>query len=281
MILGVALSVTAVTLLGALVGNRFGLVAAVGRVGPLVVACVAGSVLVGWGFQARWFQPFGLGTPIIAAIPVSVFLWLLCRFILYERHKERIPFAGTLIDRCGGTVLGAAGGVYTSALLWILLLLGQGGAFTRTQAAEEDRTSAEPESSVLHELVQTAHRGFVRHLPFLGPLSDEADALVYVLHRSPAFHAELARSARFQAVGELRSLHLIYEDEEIMAEIDSIGRGNLSPLLMLLKDPKIVAFFEEESVRALLVEARPTFLAARLGEIERDLEERRPSPAEN
>ena len=98
MTLGVALSVTAVTLLGALVGNRFGLVAAVGRVGPLVVACVAGSVLVRWGFHARWFQPFGLGTPIIAAIPVSMFLWLLCRFILYERHKENIPFAGTLIE---------------------------------------------------------------------------------------------------------------------------------------------------------------------------------------
>ena len=126
------------------------------------------------------------------------------------------------------------------------------------------------EHNVFIHLARTAHRGFVRHLPLLGPLSDEADALLFVLNSSPESQVELALSEQFRDVRDLPSLQIIYEDIGILDQLDSIGSGNLLHLFDLLRNPKIVAFFEEEAVHQLIDETRPSLIAEQLKRIEED-----------
>ena len=113
-------------------------------------------------------------------------------------------------------------------------------------------------------IVDTAHRGFVRHLPVVGDASDEFAGLLYILNASPEQRRSWARDSRWRDLATLPSMVAVFEDPDLMADVDRVARGNLVALYRLQRHPRILDLIEDPRIADLAASLRPSRLADEL-----------------
>ena len=265
-----AVVIGAMSLLGARVGGR-----RIGSgVGGFVLAALLAAAVVSAGFRFGWHSPLGLLTPLLGGALAGMTGW-----VLFARGLARVlradPDAAIgKTDRRAGLAIGSVCGVLVAAVFWIVLTLAEGlwaGAqATAACAACAVEGEREPEArGWAHALVRTANRGFVTHLPVLGPLGDEAEASIYVLNAPPELRRRVAEERDWESLTRLESYLALRDDPDVMRDMDALRDGQVFALLRLQKNPKIVRFLEEPEVQALLPELRPTVLAKEIESMER------------
>ncbi len=202
------------------------------------------------GTHFGWTTPFGLLTPAVATLLTAVATcWLSLRWL---------PAGSGQRERSWGAALGALSGLAVAGSLWIAAALGEG------VAAAPHQDALTPTQSWTHALVRTANRGFVRHLPVLGPLGDEVEATVAILNAPLEARRELAQGRQWKHLAKLPSYHALAHDAEVQRDLESMRDGSVLALYRLQRNPHIVAFMREPEVRALLPGLRPTVLAREL-----------------
>jgi len=248
------------------VGSRLGGRRLARSVGGFVLASACGAALGFAALRFGWSRPFGLLTPAVAALLATGATWFaVLRWLPTDRDHT-----ASRNERLFGAGLGAVCGVMLAGSLWIVATLGEGvagsaeapGAPVPTQAA----ASATPSWTLA--LVRTANRGFVRHLPVLGPLGDEMEATVAILNSSPEARRKLARGRHWERLTHLASYRDLANDAEFDRDLASVRNGNVLALYRLQRNPRVVAFMQEDEVHALLPELRPSALARELEELE-------------
>ncbi len=242
------------------------------RAGAWRLLALGGPIAVGWaaaiaamlvGFWARWFQPFGFVTPAILGLVVAV----AARQATRRKFASLSPQARAVgrPARAVGALLGAGGGSVAVASLWLGVAL---ASATLTPPGSSSSAALGPDASegtsMFQALFQTANRGFIRHLPLVGSLGDEVEALTYILNTDPHIRAELAFEEGWENLAELPSLQVIVKNQETLDEIDRVGSGDMAALYRLQKNPLILDFLAEPDVQKLLLETRPTTVAKQL-----------------
>jgi len=234
--------------------------------GVLLLAWGAGLYAMGLALEARWFHPFGLMTPVFLGAAIALAL----REILWRSLSPRLRWTNLglpgVVWRTAGALLGAAGGLTLATAFWLLFLMARGSATPEPESASPAPGPSERRGFV-EGLVKLTNRGVVRHLPLIGPLGDELEAVCFILNTDPAIRAELARTPRWKRLLDLPTLLPILEDETIAEELDRVRRGNVLALYRLQRNPLILAFCEEEAVREFIEEVRPSLIARQLAEI--------------
>jgi len=239
-----AIPVAACGYLGARWGGR--------RIGALLLGGACGAALGFWGLRLGWSRPFGLLTPLVAALLASA---AVAGVALRRFAADPAP---TTRSRRIGAGLGAICGVAVAGSLWTAAALGEG-------IAASPQPRAEPaERGWVQALVHTANHGFVRHLPLLGPLSDEVEATIEILNAPAAARRQLAEGRQWERLTELDSYRELAGDEEVAADLAAFRRGNVLALYRLQRNRRVITFMREEQVRALLPTLRPTTLAREL-----------------
>lgn len=262
--------------IGGFLGYRhgFGRLAFLG--GSVAVAWGVGLLVVTTGLTRGWFQPFGLLTPIALGGLGASAAWLAVRRLVaaVKRHRSRRDGApgrpvmtGSRLHRLTGAALGGACGLFIGAGVWLLLFLVDGLAAPGRSAAPAAR-SPPRETTWTRSLFRTANRGFVRHLPLVGSLSDEVEAMVIIVNSDARVRAKLARRHGLERLAELPSFHAIIDDRGVLQEMDSVGQGDLSALYGLQRNPLIVAFFKEPAVQKTMADLRPSILAREIEAME-------------
>ncbi|MCC7399337.1 MAG: hypothetical protein IT455_19890 [Planctomycetes bacterium] len=242
--------VAAVATFGAwLGGRRIGRVLAVTAV---ALAGAAGAAALAW--QNGWFWPCGLLTPLL----VGAVVWL----SVVAAGRRCWPPATSAPARGGrwlGALLGAVVGLYGAAAGWLL-----GAATADTLAASTALSYDEDDADVAdawRELLRTADRGFVRHLPLLGELSSEFEALVYILDAPAHARRAVVEQQQWQALAQLPSYRELLADQAIRRDLEALREGDLLALYRVQRSPRFLAFFECEAVQRVLPGLRPSLLA--------------------
>lgn len=218
-----------------------------------VLPAAAAAALLGAGMTARWFWPFGLATPWIAAGLLLVGgAWALGRWL---PQRDEAPGRG---ERWLGAAVGALVGTACAASFWLVLLVMAGGA------AADSETARAGERRWLEALATTANRGFVRHLPVVGPLGDELEALLVVLNADGDAHRALARAHDWERLAGLPVVQDALVDDEVGRELDAVRGGSLLALYRLQRHPAVLALFESDAVMRRVEGLRPSHLAAAL-----------------
>ena len=258
-------------LAGGLLGYRAGAVEVLARVGPIILGWAFAILAAAVAWKAGWFQPLGLVTPLVLGIVTG----------LAARHLSRRPVANLVrrasgrlsrralrpIWKTAGAVAGSAGGLVLAISLWLLSLFAASWA-----AGPREVSSTQPQAldktGIALALLRTAHHGFVRHLPLVGPVGDEVEALGLILNAGVDARARLADEMGWEKIADLPSFQAIFEDASILEEIDGVRRGRVDALYRLQRHPKIIAFVMEEDVQKIIAGTRPSILARRLADLE-------------
>lgn len=256
--------------LGIALGYRLGLRRLALLGGPIAAAWGVGGYVVSAGLAGGWFQPFGLLTSIIAGIAASAAIWAAVTLLGGAIARRSRPAGSGLrrcrLDRAAGAAIGGAGGLFVGACVWLVLFLVEG--LMVSPEPKEDAVGALGGTTWMRSLSRTANRGFVRHLPVVGSLGDELEATVIILNSDLHAQRELARKRGLDGLAELPSFKAIVENQRILDEIDSAGRGDLPALYRLQRNPLILAFFAEEKVQEAIAGLRPSVLAREIEAIE-------------
>lgn len=261
---------------GGVLGYRLGLLRLVRAGTPIVGAWGLGWYVASTGLSQAWFRPFGLSTPIVVGTLASVALWLVLRKIVAifspqsaspDGRRPATPRHGPLNGLCGAT-LGGVCGLLIAASVWLLLFLLEGlmaPPETMQAAAMQARSG---KTTWARSLLRTANRGFVRHLPVIGSVGDEVEAVVILLNSDRRACEKLARKHDLARLVELPSFRAIAEDPLVLEELESVRNGDLSALYRLQKNPLILRFFEEKDVQKAIAGLSASSLARELEAIE-------------
>ena len=250
--------------LGAIHGFRAGGSRLIAKWGALLLVCALGSLATTLSFRARWFEPLGLATPLLLGLLTAGVGWAALHRVA-KALLERRPSLPSSRGRLLGAVTGLVGGAVVASSLWVLLLVADG--LFSVDRFRFSSTSLQATGQLMHSLVRTANRGFLRHLPVVAPMSDEVEALLFILNADVTLCDRLVHERGWEELQELPSLQAILDDPEIFADLDAVASGNLSALYRLQKNPKVIAFVEEEEIQAVLPELRPSLLARQLEEL--------------
>ena len=251
----------------------------VARLGiPIVVAWGVAWSLASAGVSHGWFQPLGLLTPVALGLVGGAATWVAIRLVhrlLAKPVQEIRPYAARpRLDPILGATAGGAFGILLGASLGLLVMLGDGLMGTGAPAkrvvaagALSSETSESDAAAWIRSLVRTANRGVVRHLPFVGSLSDEVEAVVIILNSDDQARETVARRRELDTLAELPTFRAIVEDRRIMQQLETFEPGDFATLYDLQKNPLILAFFAEERVQELITDLRLSVLAREIEEI--------------
>ena len=233
-----------------MLGYRWGAPRALRAVLIVFTAWTAGGSIAVAMFALGAFGPLGLVTPALVGLFVLVVTGLVGRRVWTTPERSR-PLAGAAL----GSVLG----VFVAALVWMCAALLQGLA-----SEPREKADAPEERGVFEEIVRTANRGFVRHLPVIGPLGDEVEATVAIMNASEEQRRRIAEKREWQELAELESYQALARDDELARDLNEFREGSLLALYRIQRNPRFLAFFEEERVQALIPGLRPSELVKEL-----------------
>jgi len=258
-------------LAGGLLGYRAGAAEVLRRAGPIILGWAFAILAAAAAWKAGWFQPLGLVTPLALGLVTGLAVRQLTRrpvAVLVRRAAGRLSGRAIRpIRKTAGALCGSAGGLVLAATLWFSSL------FAASWMAGPRGISAAPPAAldttgIALALLRTAHHGFVRHLPVVGPAGDEVEALGLILNAGVDARARLADEMGWERIADLPSFRAIVEDSNIFEEIDRVRRGRVDALYRLQRHPKIIAFVMEEEVQKVIAETRPSILAKKLADLE-------------
>ncbi|MEM8882878.1 MAG: hypothetical protein AAGD14_02270 [Planctomycetota bacterium] len=242
-----ALVVVLVTLVPVLAGAYAGWRQGGRRMAISVASLMGAASIAGVGVSVGWSWPFGLLTPFVAAV-----LAIAAVAFALRRYRPPVP---SRRERAFGAVVGTLAGTTLAASLWLAAAIGEG------VVAPAPETSAAPgQRGFAQELVRTANRGFVRHLPWVGELGDEVEATVAILNSSEDARRRLAEGRQWQQLAELPSYQALLEDEEVERDLESVRNGSVLALYRLQRNPHVVAFMREPTVQEMIPDLRPSVL---------------------
>lgn len=253
---------------GVLAGYRRGLRCLLTRVVARLPGWIAGGVVATILFEMGMFQPFGLFTPVAGGLVVFLLVvWTAGRWQRRDSHKTEQELGRA--TRVAGSAAGAVFGALVAVLLWLCLLAVDG--LTTRPGSSHDAMSAEPRvDNLFHSLVRTANRGVIRHIPVVGSVGDEVEALSAILNSDATVRRRLAQELRWEGLAELESFRAIQRDLRLQQDIDRVARGNLWALYRLQRHPKIITFWKEPRVQEIIVGLRPSDLARRIESLKTD-----------
>lgn len=241
---------------GGVVGWRLGasrLIATIAQpmfYGAVTIAAASASAAAGW------FWPFGLITPLVIGIGSAIGVR---RCIRRARPQAR----WRQVDRrqkYAGLLLGSGAGVFVAGALWLVVLL----VSSISPRPGPSESTAGMRSDWLSDLALTANRGFVRHLPILGPAGDELEALMLILNAPPRARQHLANRSYWQELAALPEMRDTLADQSLLDEIDRIRCGNPVALYRLQQHPRIIALAKSRALHRLIAGLRPSSLAKQL-----------------
>jgi len=264
----IAIAATAlVVLLLATSGARAGGRRVAGRTALFVVLVAIMVATSALGFARGWFQPLGLITPPVFGTVIAGVAGLVISVVRRGRDRRRgSTGCPTAVDRAGGAFLGALLGVVVAASLWMLASLTEAVVHSRADDDAAARREPAPRRGLAHELVRTANRGFVRHLPGIGDLGDEVEAMVKILDAPADLRARLARAKRWEHLAALPSFQALVDDGKVFDEIAAFDDGDWLALYRLQRHPRVLAFLGEPEVHELVLTTRISSLARELEE---------------
>jgi hypothetical protein len=251
--------------LGSWWGWRRGLTGVLRRAAAIVLASGAGTAAAILLFRACIFEPLGISTPLAGGLVVFAAAEILL-YVLSRRRRRGEPTVRAPRFRAAGSLAGALGGTYLAAISWIGLSFFAPPGSPST-GDRDPAGPAEGDGDLISALLRTAHEGFVRHVPVVGPFSDEMAALGLICRASREEHLLLSQDLGWDGLAELPTLRAIVEDPRLMADVDLGGGGDLRALYRLQKDPRIIAFFLEPEVQEVARRFRPVDLARRIEDI--------------
>jgi len=250
-------------------------------------------------YSLHVFTPLGLITPVVGGVVALA----LARYFLPGRG-ERALVGGqppSFTSRAAGSVLGAAAGAlvagvgglglsFAAAYLSPVHPVATRGertsestsarsaplvpADTARPASQEDAPPVAQaaglagEEGLAQAILRTVNHGLVRHVPVVGSLSDEAEALGKVLRSSTSERVELARELGWEPLGKLATFQAILDDGPLLEDVDRGAGGDLLALYRLQSNERIIAFWKEEAVQQAIRGLRPTRLAEMLRNIQ-------------
>lgn len=263
-----------------LLGMRMGGRRFASSAGGFLVALILGSAVTALGVTFSVYWPLGILTPVFAGATCLLVGWFVFTRVLARRLAvdRKVPVTGR--NRIAGAVFGATSGVIVAGSLWIAAALVEGLLTSNSEEPQSESALADPETSRgwVHALVKTANRGFVSHLPVLGPLGDEVEATVFILNSSERARRHVANGRDWQRLTELPTYIALNEDADVARDMVAFSEGSLMALYRLQRNPLVVAFIEEEQVQAMVVGLRPSLLAEEIREYEQTLGLRRSTP---
>ena len=254
-------------LAGAFLGHRAGAGRLLSMAGPLILGWAFAILAAAALFKAGLFQPLGLVTPALVGLLLGLVVHRIARRplrdLLEGASRQVSPHAPLLVRRTAGVLLGSAGGLAVAVSLWWMSLFATGWIAGSRQMASPD-PCAQEDAGMVFALLRTANRGFVRHLPLVGPVGDEMEALGFILNVDAETRARLARELGWDGIADLPAFQAIVEDTGIIEEIELVRQGRVDALYRLQRHPKIIAFFMEEQVQRIVSQTRPTIVARKL-----------------
>ncbi len=247
---------------GALVGRRLGTARLLRGLGLYVVGLLSFAATTVLGYQARWFWPLGLVTPIVAGGVAGVAVSWLCA-------RARLRPNGATTSPRAGAALGAAFGAGVALLAWLALPLVDAHRKPRAAARatpSEHAAPADPADlgATLGDLATIAHRGLLRHVPVLGETSDEVAAVCTLLRATPEQHRRLAERLHIGHLADLPSVQAALANEDLVADLARARDGELLAIFRLQRHPLILATAEDDAIAALFEDLRPSRMAAEL-----------------
>jgi hypothetical protein len=242
-------------LAGALLGRRRGARGLLRLASGHLAAALAGALVATLGFALGWFRPFGLLTPMaLGALAV-----LLAQRIA---RRVRLPHRGDGdASSPAGALLGAVCGAAAAAAGWCALPL---CTLPFAPCGRDAAACASGPFPAVAALFEVAHRGFLRHLPVVGAVSDEIQALCTVLRASPEQQRSLAEARGWRQLVELPAMQDALGDDELLAEVARVRDGSLLALCRLQAHPRVLDLAGDPAVQELIAGLRPTALAAAL-----------------
>ena len=230
-------------------GYALGARRALGLLAQLCAPLIAGAATTVTMVSLGWFWPCGLLTPIACGIAVAA---------VARRCLVALPPATAAprrAERWLGGAVGAGGGACVAAAAWQALAVLAGSPASPAAATP---------AGWLTSVVETANRGFVRHLPIVGRLGDELEALTTILDTSPEARRRLARQKSWHDLAELPAMRAVLDDQSVHDDIDRLRRGDLLALYRLQRNERVLALFASETIARLARDLRPSELAAQL-----------------
>ncbi|MFK7740612.1 MAG: hypothetical protein AB8H80_09840 [Planctomycetota bacterium] len=271
--------VTLFAVVGAGQGGR-----ALGRSLALLACSAVIACAVGWAaWRAQLFQPFGLLTPLVGALVALV----VCRVVLVRVWSAPAVDA-SMTNRVAGGLLGGALGLYVAAWGWTLVDVAVGAcaqavAPVAAKARDQARTpegaaaarmvgsggakSEKPaaKSAVgLQDLLRIAQRGFVRHLPIVGSVSEECQATIDLLNTPPELCQQLVAKQAWLEWSRLPGYQELCCDPGFRCDLRALRNGDVTALYRLQRNRLLVSLVARGEARGLLAGWRPTALAAQL-----------------
>jgi len=237
----------------------------------LAFAWGSGIGLAAYGLRRSWHMPWGLITPVVLGLLVTIFL----RILLAWRSKRPLRRAQLgVFQRITGAALGSFIGFVLTIALWQIALFAS-SLTTRSPATEtvlapqsQPATETANKKSAWVSLAEVAHRGFIRHLPVAGPLTDEFLAVATILKTPQLVRKQFARHKAWDSLADLPSFQALAEDEALFADIDAAVAGNFAALYRLQRHPLMIEFYHEESLQAILVNLQASQIAAEMSEFQ-------------
>ncbi len=236
---------------------------------PWTISLILSSLLVYLGFHNGWYWPWGLISPLV--------LGLLCHFVLtvtlflIVRNRLNPPSRSspkTVSKFWGGTLGTLCGGCF-SLFLWLSLSL---FLITQEPSTPSEPRSIEEERSLVQqwgkEIVNTAHKGFIKHLPVLGPATEDINSIKILIEADNKHLEIVAEENGLDELSELPTFKALLKDESLMEDVKSVSEGSLKALYRLQKNELILEFVKEEKVKKLLKTVKPKDLADRIKELE-------------
>jgi len=261
-------------LLCALIGFRLGGNRIILAAGPWILAWASGIFLAGMGMKMSWFHPFGLITPLILGVFCgAISFTAICRLAgKFSKQRESLPPSPG--QKLAGAVLGMGGGICIASILWLLVQLAGVAVPLARQAptaAGNSKMNSEMKRRWIHSLARTANRGFLCHLPLVGPLSDEVEALIYILNTDPQIRERFAIEKDWVRLKNIPAYRAIARDRRIFEEMVLIREGDLTALYRLQSNPLVIDFFQDPEVQEMISgDLRPSVIAGQIEELMSD-----------
>lgn len=216
---------------------------------PLLLASVLLWLLAGpvYGWTVR--SHMQLLWPGLFIILLGLSLGYVVAMVVRRKLKDRPVSTG---DRIAGATIGLFIGI---VLTWV------GSLYFAVKAAAEHRQAGSS-----GEVANLLNASVVRWIPGVGAGSDALMDLREIAAADEESRRVAVENLKLDKLPEVPAVRAVIEDEQTIADIQSLGEGELTAILRLQKNELIIELFDSPEVREVLDRVSLKALAAAVRE---------------